>query len=91
MKEACECCGCLTVKERGSYGICPVCFWEDDGPWANPDDEIMRGGPNGGLTLTEARTNYRSIGACDPRMLNAVRPPTKEESQALTDPQESER
>ncbi|MFF1770133.1 CPCC family cysteine-rich protein [Streptomyces sp. NPDC058249] len=27
----CPCCGFLTLDERGSYEICPVCFWEDDG------------------------------------------------------------
>lgn len=27
----CPCCGFLTLDERGTFEICPVCFWEDDG------------------------------------------------------------
>lgn len=29
--EICPCCGYRTIKERGWYEICPVCYWEDDG------------------------------------------------------------
>jgi len=34
----CPCCGFLTLEEEyGSYSICPVCDWEDDGvQLANP-------------------------------------------------------
>lgn len=34
----CPCCGFLTLEnEYGSYAICPVCGWEDDGvQLANP-------------------------------------------------------
>ncbi len=28
----CDCCGHRTLDEpRGSYQICPVCYWQDDG------------------------------------------------------------
>ncbi|GEL05985.1 CPCC family cysteine-rich protein [Rummeliibacillus stabekisii] len=27
----CSCCNYETLVQRGEYGICPVCFWEDDG------------------------------------------------------------
>ncbi|MEU7342544.1 CPCC family cysteine-rich protein [Streptomyces bacillaris] len=30
----CLSCGHRVLDTRpGSYEICPVCFWEDDGPW----------------------------------------------------------
>lgn len=35
--EKCPCCGYRTIKERGFYEICPVCYWEDNGV-----DEINR-------------------------------------------------
>lgn len=28
--ERCPCCGYRTIKERGCYYICKVCYWEDD-------------------------------------------------------------
>lgn len=28
--EQCPCCGYKTIKERGCYDICKVCYWEDD-------------------------------------------------------------
>lgn len=75
----CPCCGCLTLPapETECLGfICPVCFWEldlfTDGP-ADPSD------CNHGLTLPEARLNYRRLGACAEAMLSHVRPPRKEE------------
>ena len=71
---ACPCCGSRTLLERGGYELCPVCYWEDDGQDSHDADEI-RGGPNGELSLTRARENYRQIGASDPKFLNAVRKP----------------
>jgi hypothetical protein len=70
----CPCCGYLTLPERGGYDICPVCFWEDD-----HDADVVRGGPNGRLSLTEARANYVRFGACEERFLEKVRPPRPEE------------
>ncbi|TQS22234.1 hypothetical protein FLX08_09150 [Microbispora hainanensis] len=60
---ACPCCGYLTLDSRGWYQICPVCFWEDDGQDDHDADEIRRGGPNHGLSLTQARLNFQQIGA----------------------------
>jgi hypothetical protein len=74
----CPCCHCLTLEERGSYDICPVCYWEDDGQ-DDPDADTVRGGPNGSLSLTMARENYISLGACEERFIKNVRPPTSEE------------
>lgn len=27
----CPCCDYFSLDDRGEYGICSVCFWEDDG------------------------------------------------------------
>jgi hypothetical protein len=78
VRYACPCCGCRTPGERGGYEICPVCFWEDDGQ-DDQDADTVRGGPNGALSLTQARTNYRQFGACERRVLVHVRPPLPEE------------
>jgi hypothetical protein len=74
----CPCCHCLTLDERGGYEICPVCFWEDDGQ-DDQDAKRVRGGPNGALSLEQARFNFASFGACDERSKRHVRPPTPDE------------
>jgi hypothetical protein len=64
----CPCCRNLTLGERGVYEICEVCWWEDDGQ----DDagaDVVRGGPNGKLSLTEARENFGRYGACKPWLI----------------------
>jgi Cysteine-rich CPCC len=73
----CPCCGFLTMREPpGSYVICPICAWEDDGvQYADPSYE---GGANG-ISLTQARENYRSIGAISKSRLSMVRPPLPDE------------
>jgi hypothetical protein len=70
----CPCCGNLTLDERGGSDICQVCFWEDDGQ-DDHDASVVRGGPNGSLSLTQARENYREFGACERAMIEYVRPP----------------
>ena len=74
----CPCCGYMTLKARGAFEICPVCFWEDDGQ-DDHDAAIARGGPNGSLSLTVARMNYRTIGVCEERFLSNVRNPLPDE------------
>ena len=74
----CPCCGCRTLTERAGYEICPVCSWEDDGQDSHDADEV-RGGPNGSLSLTQARQNFREFGASDRKSLQHVRKPTPEE------------
>jgi len=54
----CPCCGYRSLRERGGYEICRVCFWEDDG--ANELDCVS--GPNH-MTLREARENFKRLGA----------------------------
>ncbi|WP_328860442.1 CPCC family cysteine-rich protein [Streptomyces sp. NBC_00306] len=68
----CPCCGFLTLDERCSFDICPVCFWEDDGQDDHDADQV-RGGPNGRLSLTEARQNFQAMGACGERCTAFVR------------------
>ena len=74
----CPCCDCLTLCGRAGYEICRVCYWEDDGQ-ASPDADEVRCGPNGSLSLTQARENYRRIGATDARFVSSVRRPRLEE------------
>lgn len=74
----CPCCYYKTLESRGSYEICPVCFWEDDGQDDHGAD-IVLGGPNHGLSLTEARDNFWKIGACDESIFEFTRPPLPEE------------
>ncbi len=74
----CPCCNYRTLDERGGYDICPVCFWEDDGQ-DDSDADTVRGGPNGYLSLSEARKNFNEIGASHPKRLPHVRKPTPEE------------
>jgi len=78
VNHACPCCDYLSLSEPGAHQICGVCFWEDDGQTAaNPGG--IRGGPNGDLSLTKARENYRDFGACERRYLVNVRLPSVSE------------
>jgi Cysteine-rich CPCC len=63
---------------RGAFEICEVCFWEDDGQ-DDPDADAALGGPNGGLSLTDARRNFAAFGACDERHRRSVRDPLPDE------------
>ncbi|MDH6214922.1 hypothetical protein M2283_002205 [Streptomyces pseudovenezuelae] len=60
------------------YELCPVCFWEDDGQDDHDADEA-RGGPNRGVSLSEARRNFQEIGASDERRIPLVRAPLPHE------------
>lgn len=74
----CPCCGFKTLHSRGGFESCPVCWWEDDGQ-DNHDADQVRGGPNGSLSLTEARKNFAACGACDPQFASKVRAPVDDE------------
>ena len=74
----CPVCRSLTLPARGAFELCPVCFWEDDGQDDHDADEI-RGGPNGVLSLTQARANYAEFGASDRTFLSKVRAPHERE------------
>jgi len=75
---ACPCCGFLTLKTRGHFDLCEVCFWEDDGQDDHDADDV-RGGPNADLSLTAARRNFASLGACEERCRQFVRAPHEQE------------
>ncbi|MFJ9520605.1 CPCC family cysteine-rich protein [Kitasatospora sp. NPDC101801] len=79
-RRPCPCCGHLVFNVEdgwpGSYGICPVCFWEDDlvqFRWP-----FVPGGANQ-LSLVEAQQNFQAYGACDQRGRRFVRPPADDE------------
>ncbi|WP_418222761.1 CPCC family cysteine-rich protein [Clostridium isatidis] len=58
----CPCCGFITIPNNGdalSY-VCPVCLWEID-LFLKSDNEASD--LNHGLTLIEARKNYKDYGA----------------------------
>ncbi|MEO0913978.1 MAG: CPCC family cysteine-rich protein [Pseudomonadota bacterium] len=69
-RHTCPCCDYVTLPERGNYLICPVCYWEDDG--LDLDAPDTRSGPNIGMTIREARQNFRNIGACELKMREHV-------------------
>jgi hypothetical protein len=75
---ACPCCRFFTLEQRGGFEVCPVCFWEDDGQ-DDVDADIVRGGPNSTLSLTEARNNFLKLGAVESRFVKTVRRPQPEE------------
>lgn len=54
---SCPCCGYPTLGGRGSYQICELCWWEDDGQ-DDVDENVTRGGPNKDFSLAEARANF---------------------------------
>lgn len=74
----CPCCGCRTLRQRGGLEECPVCAWADAGQ-DEYDAEKVRGGPNGELSLRQARTNYRRFGASAAEFIERVRKPRPEE------------
>lgn len=73
----CDCCGYRTLHEpRGSYQICPVCFWQDDG--AIDEKGYYDTGANH-VKLSEAQANFKKFNACEESTLGYVRKPEKSE------------
>jgi hypothetical protein len=66
------------LRGRGGFEICQVCYWEDDGQDEH-DADVVRGGPNGDLSLRQAQLNYRRVGASEEAFRDRVRPPTESE------------
>lgn len=78
LRVRCPCCCYRTRGTPGDYGICDICFWEDDAQ-DDPEADAVWGGPNGSLSLTQARENFVRYGACDPHNVSHVRAPRPEE------------
>lgn len=78
VRYACPCCDCLTLDgpPPGTYAICPVCWWEDDG--IQFLDLDYRGGANS-PSLREGRGSFQRCGASERRLLEHVRAPLAEE------------
>jgi hypothetical protein len=70
----CPCCGYRTLEAPDALGLCPVCWWEDDGQ-EDEDAGDVRLTVNGALSLNEAREHYTHCGAAHPRFLPYVREP----------------
>lgn len=54
----CPCCGYLTLPNRHRFSFCSLCGWDNDGQDDPHADEVW-GGPNGPLSLSQARKNFR--------------------------------
>lgn len=82
-KISCPCCGYKTFAEKpnGHYGICEVCFWEDDS--IQLDDPNYEGGANK-VSLRQGQRKFIEFGACEREMINNVRQPTKDEQRDET-------
>lgn len=78
MSVACPCCRFKTIQEHGGFELCPVCYWEDDGQ-DESDVDVVRGGPNGDLSLSEARKNFAAYGASERTYISSVRSPLPSE------------
>lgn len=72
-KYPCPCFGYYTLpvdKSEAIAYICPVCFWEND-VFTKSDDEPSD--ENRGMTLNEAKEEYKRIGATHYEFLKYVR------------------
>ncbi len=76
----CPCCGFPTLHSRGSFDVCAICYWEDDGQDSHDADRV-RGGPNAMISLTQARENFARFGACELRFVDKVRKATAMETE----------
>ena len=76
MRYECSCCGNYTLREE-SDDICRVCLWQED--IVQREDPKFGGGPNYGVSLNQARENYKEFGVSDLRFIDNVRRPFDEE------------
>ena len=77
-KIQCPCCGYFTIDdEEVITDICEVCYWQYDLTAQENPDRII--GPNHGVSLNQARENYKNFGASSMRVKEFVRPPREDE------------
>ena len=70
-RHQCPCCDYFTLESRGSYEVCPVCYWEDDGTDLS---ELDRESRSNHRTLREARASFERVGAADEAAVPLVAP-----------------
>ncbi len=70
----CPVCAYLTFEVLGDWDTCPVCGWNSD-----PVQETMHDDPTGanGISLDEARQNFRTLGAITSEKLPELDPEEK--------------
>jgi hypothetical protein len=77
-KFKCPCCTYFTLNESAANEICKVCYWQDDGQ-DDKDADAVWGGPNELVSLTQARENFKLVGAFALKWAANVRKPLSEE------------
>ncbi|MGI0484580.1 DUF6714 family protein [Pantanalinema rosaneae CENA516] len=77
----CPCCGyrTLNLEPPGTYLICPICFWEDDGDTGAAGGYSWVGSNQ--VSLRQAQRNFIAFGACERQWLKDVRSPTPDDVQ----------
>ena len=71
---------CPSCAFRTGCVTCPICFWTDDRRPEREADDVRAYGPNGDLSLTEARLNSALYGASRRRYAEVVRAARPDES-----------
>lgn len=76
MSYTCPCCGYLTFEGeiRGTFEVCPVCYWEDDNV---QNQEPDYGCGANGISLNTAKKNFAKFGAIKQEYIKDVRKPLK--------------
>lgn len=69
----CPCCGYATLTTVAAFEICDICYWEDDGQDTVASIDLT-GSPNG-VSLSEARRNFKAIGAAERKDMAYTRSP----------------